>query len=146
MILYRLSSRGYSLMHYSSFPHFLYVHHPVVPVPPLYHPAFTAIQPGGQNVFPDVDIRKFHLSATRFRQILTQTDFLISKIVASDDFARDLMEAAQASDKAKVDRLIRSTGVTIAYTLSYTPDGLRLDITNSDSQIGCCDLRLLLRW
>lgn len=112
-----------------------------------YTPVHLAIQPPGQrDPFPPVDIKQFNLSARRFREIMKQADLFIGKVIASDEFARQLKEAAQASNQGEVDRLIRSTGVTVSYQLLYTPDGLRIDFANNDSQSSCCRLRMNLGW
>ncbi|QTD42037.1 hypothetical protein [Sporosarcina sp. Te-1] len=117
------------------------------PYQSAFRPTYLAIQQRGQDdPFPPVDIKRFNLSARRYQEIIKQADLFTRSIVASDQFARQLMEAAQASNKSEVDRLIRSTGITVSYQLLYTPDGLRIDFANNDSQSNCCHLRMVLGW
>ncbi|MBB4826018.1 hypothetical protein HNO89_003255 [Sporosarcina luteola] len=130
------------------YPH-SYVSYTASPaVYPYYRPTHLAVQQqrGQGQPFPPVDIKKFNLSARRYQAILKQVDLFTGSIIASDHFARQLMEAAQASNQAEVDRLIRSTGITVSYQLLYTPDGLRIDFANNDSQSNCCHLRMVLGW
>lgn len=121
-------------------------HQAFIPV----HPRYTVMPPAtpqnGGNPYPPVDTRKFNESAQRFKQVMNQTNLFISTITSSNDFARRFMDAAQRSDKSEVERLVRSTGVTIKYTLEYTPSGIRIDFTNSDAQNSCCNLRMALSW
>ena len=114
------------------------------------HPGYTAMPPApppnGGSPYPPVDTRKFNESAQRFKQVMNQANLFIGTITSSNDFARGFMDAAQRSDKTEVERLVRSTGVTIKYTLAYTPSGIRIDFSNSDAQNSCCTLRMALSW
>ncbi|MGN7387938.1 hypothetical protein [Sporosarcina sp. SAFN-015] len=136
-------------MYYSSFPHG-YGYNSQQPAFIPVHPGYTAIPSGtpqnGGNPYPPVDTRKFNESAQRFKQVMNQANLFIGTITSSNDFARRFMDAAQRSDKSEVERLVRSTGVTIKYTLEYTPSGIRIDFTNSDTQNNCCTLRMALSW
>ncbi|WP_252504350.1 hypothetical protein [Sporosarcina sp. Marseille-Q4943] len=130
-------------MYYSSFPYgFNSRQQAFIPI----HPAYTAMPQNGRSPFPPVDTRKFSASAERFKQVMNQANLFIGTLTASDDFARRLMDAAQRSDQKEVERLVRSTGVTIKYNLSYTPSGIRIDFSNSDAQNSCCALRMALNW
>ena len=136
-------------MYYSSYP---YGYDPrqlaYVPVRPAYIAMPTpapAPQRGGAK-YPEVDTTRFNASAKRFKQVMSQANLFIGSLTASDDFARRLMSAAQRSDQQEVERLVRSTGVTIKYKLHYTPDGLRIDFSNSNEQNSCCTLRMALSW
>ena len=134
-------------MYYSSYP---YGYHSqqlaFVPVPPGYIAMPTPPPQNGGVKYPQVDTRRFNRSAIRFKEVMTQANLFIGSLTASDDFSRRLMSAAQRSDQQEVERLVRSTGVTIKYELKYTPDGLRIDFSNNDAQNSCCTLRMALNW
>jgi len=73
---------------------------------------------------------------------MQQAQLLTDKIDESEQFAHDLMNAAQLSNKTEVEKLIASTGITIKFETNYTPDGIRIIFTDSD----CCKLTLNLTW
>lgn len=135
-------------MYYSPFPYGFHSRQPVafLPVHPGYIAMPTPAPQHGRDPFPPVDTRKFNASAKRYKQVLNEANLFIGTLTASDDFARKLMDAAQRSDQKEVERLVRSTGVTIKYNLSYTPSGIRIDFSNSDAENGCCMLRMALSW
>ena len=74
--------------------------------------------------------------------IMQQSQLLTSKIADSEQFAHDLMSAAQLSDKVEVDRLITSTGITIKFETKFTPDGIQIRFTEH----ACCGLTIILDW
>ncbi|MCM3745190.1 hypothetical protein M3193_13705 [Sporosarcina luteola] len=134
-------------MYYSSFPYgFNSRQQAFMPVHPGYMAMPTPAPQDGRSPFPPVNTRKLNESAKRFKQVMNEANLFIGTLTASDDFARRLMDAAQRSDQKEVERLVRSTGVTIKYTLSYTPSGIRIDFSNSDAQNSCCTLRMALGW
>ncbi|MFS0690018.1 hypothetical protein AB1K89_12365 [Sporosarcina sp. 179-K 8C2 HS] len=134
-------------MYYSSFPYgFNSRQQAFIPVHPGYIAMPAPIPQNGRSPFPPVDTRKFNASAIRFKEVMNQANRFIGTLTASDDFARRLMDAAQRSDQKEVERLVRSTGVTIKYNLSYTPSGIRIDFSNNDAQNSCCTLRMALGW
>lgn len=73
---------------------------------------------------------------------MQQAQLLTDKIDGSEQFAHDLMNAAQLSNKTEVDTLIASTGITIKFQTKYSPDNIRILFTES----GCCGLTLILNW
>lgn len=134
-------------MYYSSFPYGYNARHQVfIPVQPGYIAMPSPAPQNGTSPFPPVDTRKLNESATRFKQVMNEANLFIGTLTASDDFSRRLMDAAQRSDQQEVERLVRSTGVTIKYNLSYTPSGIRIDFSNSDADSSCCTLRMSLGW
>ncbi|WP_262176832.1 hypothetical protein [Saccharococcus sp. Marseille-Q5394] len=134
-------------MYYSSFPYgFNSRQQAFMPVHPGYMAMPTPAPQDGRSPFPPVNTRKLNESAKRFKQVMNEANLFIGTLTASDDFARRLMDAAQRSDQKEVERLVRSTGVTIKYNLSYTPSGIRIDFSNSDAQNSCCTLRMALGW
>lgn len=111
------------------------------------HAAITQIpsplaMPTNNSSFPPVDTHKLKLSAKSIQSIMQQSQFLTSKIASSEQFAHDLMSAAQLSNKAEVDKLIASTGITIKFETKFTPDGIQVRF----SEHACCGLTLILEW
>ena len=92
--------------------------------------------------YPPVNINKLEISVKEMQKIVQQVQLLVNKIANSEQFAQELMHAAQISDKETINRLIRSTGITIHFETKYTPDGLRIDFIESN----CCSLRVILSW
>ena len=135
-------------MYYNPYPYYVYAnHYPVQSVPhyatPL-PPRYLAIVPSGTNggSFPPVDINKFESSVKQMQKIMQQARLLIDKIANSNQFAKDLMNAAQHSNNATVEQLIKSVGITIEFKTKYTPDGIQIVLIEK----GCCSLTLLLEW
>lgn len=136
-------------MYYNPYPYFVY---------PNYYPAWvmanqSTIQhhsshlamptpPMNRSPFPIVNTKKLKTSANRIKVIMQQAQLLTDKIDESEQFAHDLMNAAQQSNKTEVEKLIASAGITIKFETTYTPDGLRITFTESS----CCKLTLILGW
>ncbi|MFJ7951113.1 hypothetical protein ACIQZG_06220 [Lysinibacillus sp. NPDC096418] len=98
--------------------------------------------PTNNNSFPPVNTRQLKISAKSIQAIMQQSQLLTSKIADSEQFAHDLMSAAQLSNKAEVDKLITSTGITIKFDTKFTPDGIQIRFTEH----ACCGLTLILDW
>lgn len=96
--------------------------------------------------FPPVSIERLNTSAHNFQKLMRQADLLISKIVTSNEFAFELMEAAQLSNQKKVEKLILSTGISLKLETNYTPTGILIDLDNSEDGGGCCNLLMSLKW
>jgi len=73
---------------------------------------------------------------------MQQAQLLTDKIDSSQQFAHDLKNAAQLSNKTEVEKLITSTGITTKFETNYTPDNIRIVFTDSE----CCKLSLVLNW
>lgn len=72
---------------------------------------------------------------------------LLVNMAESKKFSFELMSAAQQSNKAAVENLLKSTGISRVPSVVYTPDGLRLHFeSDKDDPEKCCDLTLKLRW
>ncbi|GAE27425.1 hypothetical protein JCM9140_3572 [Halalkalibacter wakoensis JCM 9140] len=56
------------------------------------------------------------------------------------------MDAAQASDDAEVDRIIRETGVPTVVETSYSPTGVTFTLRDEAAGIPCCTLTMYIRW
>ncbi len=77
---------------------------------------------------------------------MTQASLLVNKINSSPTFAHDLMEAAQQSNKKKVQKLIQSTGLSIPIKSHFNPDGIIFELSNAEGEKGCCTLHIALQW
>lgn len=72
---------------------------------------------------------------------------LLVNMAESKKFSYELMSAAQLSNKAAVQNLLKSTGISRVPSVDYTPDGLRLHFeSDKEDPQKCCDLTLKLRW
>lgn len=98
--------------------------------------------PTTNSPFPPIDTHKLKTSAQQIQAIMQKAHLLTDKIVGSEQFAHNLMNAAQLSNKAEVDQLIASTGITIKFETKFTPDGIRIIFTEKD----CCGLTMILHW
>ncbi|MFD1850457.1 hypothetical protein [Oceanobacillus bengalensis] len=141
-------------MYYYANPYVVYPHYyprlnslPIQYVPVQYneHEQQTSNQ-RPEVQYPEVDIHQLDISARRFQALMKQADLLVDKIVEDPVFARELMSAAQKTDKSKVEELIESTGVTIKTATTFTPTGIRILLDNSEQGGDCCDLLIALRW
>lgn len=98
--------------------------------------------PTNNTPFPPVDTHKLKSSAKSIQVIMQQALLLSTKIAESDQFAHDLMNAAQLSNKAEVDKLVASTGITIKFETKFTPGVIQIRFSESD----CCGLTMILDW
>lgn len=113
--------------------------------PTIQHPSShlaMPTNPTNRSPFPIVNTKKLKTSANRIKVIMQQAQLLTDRIDESEQFAHDLMNAAQQSNKTEVEKLITSTGITIKFETTYTPDGFRITFTESS----CCKLTLILGW
>lgn len=101
---------------------------------------------GSQRQFPAVDIQQLDASVHKFQILMKQANLLINKLADDPEFAKELMGAAQQSNKNKVNELIRLTGITIKIKTTFTPTGIRIVLDNSEFEGGCCNLLVGLRW
>ncbi|KRG09673.1 hypothetical protein ACA30_21675 [Virgibacillus soli] len=99
-----------------------------------------------QNLYPPVKIEKLHQSAQKFQLLMTQASLLINKINSSSTFAHELIDAAQQSNKKKVEELIQSTGLSIPVISHFNPDGIIFELSNAENGKGCCTLHIALQW
>ncbi|MFJ8089429.1 hypothetical protein ACIQ7N_14660 [Lysinibacillus sp. NPDC095746] len=136
-------------MYYNPYPFFVYPHYYPAWVmanqPTNQHPSSHLAMPTppmNRSPFPIVNTKKLKTSANRIKVIMQQAQLLTDKIDESEQFAHDLMNAAQQSNKTEVEKLIASTGITVKFDTTYTPDGFRITFTESS----CCKLTLILGW
>ncbi|MFC5587480.1 hypothetical protein ACFPRA_00975 [Sporosarcina soli] len=137
-------------MHFYAYPYLPYPYvHPgqLVIAPPSYHAyrqTEAIVDP--HSTFPAVDTNKFNHSAQKIQSLTKQMDLFTNKVIASPQFAKEIMEAAQLSNTARVHELIISTGVTVKIETQYTPTGIIIEFNNADTDGGCCHLRMVLPW
>lgn len=121
--------------------------YPYYYLPPGYEPYYTPSLPvPDYRQFPPVDVGGLTYSAQQFQKLMEQAGLLINTINRSHQFAIELMNAAQVSDRKKVIDLIRSTGITIKMETKFTPSGIQITLDNSEMEGGCCKLLIALRW
>jgi hypothetical protein len=99
-----------------------------------------------QNQLPPVNIQELDESVHRFRDLMKQANLLLTKLAEDPVFAKNLMSEAQKSNTAKVNEMIKSTGITIDIETTFTPTGIRIVLDNSEIAGQCCDLLIALRW
>ena len=134
-------------MRYIPYPYFAY---------PYFHPQWLVAEnhiPTHVNKvlslpksFPPISTERLNTSALKFQEVMKQADLLVEKIVNNPGFAHELMDAAQQSNKEKVEELILSTGITIMVKTNYHPEGILIILDNSEGKDICCDLRMSLSW
>jgi len=95
--------------------------------------------------YPPVDTAIFLKSVTAFQKISKEAGTILEKF-SEQQFAYQLMDAAQAGNQGEVDRLIKSIGNSTPVTTQYTPDGLLLTIHADADGSKCCTLTMYLRW
>ncbi|WP_332695814.1 hypothetical protein [Halalkalibacter lacteus] len=99
-----------------------------------------------ESSFPPVTIEYFGKSLTAYLTLLEHGRIIINSLVTSQDTMVQLMEAAQASDDAQVDQVIKSTGVPSVVETSYTPTGVTFTLRADAEGSQCCRLTMYLRW
>ncbi|WP_077214456.1 hypothetical protein [Bacillus dakarensis] len=131
---------------HSYYPYYInpqYYSRPYAYVP--YYPYPTTYYPYPRQL-PDVNPSIFMESAHHMQNIMKSASDLLEKMASSKKFSLDLMDAAQKSDKQKVNALIKETGIPIIPNATYTPDGLKLQFQAPSETADCCSLTLALRW
>jgi hypothetical protein len=99
-----------------------------------------------QRQFPPVNIHKLDISVHKFQTLMRQADLLVNKLADDPEFTKELMSAAQQSNKSRVNELILSTGITLRVKTTFTPTGIKIIIDNSGMEGDCCDLLIGLKW
>ncbi|WP_301108012.1 hypothetical protein [Sporosarcina sp.] len=117
-----------------------YFHH-------LYHPFWTPVPAQAVNdtrPYPPIDTKRLQSSAHEYHQLMKQAELVVTQIEQSPQFARDLMQAAQQSNQARVDQLVASIDDSITVETHYNPDGIQLKYR--DKKGICCVLTIGLAW
>ncbi|WP_332634458.1 hypothetical protein [Halalkalibacter flavus] len=99
-----------------------------------------------ESPFPPVDISFFKQSLTAYQTLLEHGSIVINSLVTSEEKMTQLMNAAQASDDATVDRIIRETGVPTIVETSYNPTGVTFTLRAEAGGTPCCTLTMYIRW
>ncbi|MFD2637957.1 hypothetical protein [Piscibacillus salipiscarius] len=128
-------------------------YNPNVPNNPYYYyPWYDIYQtyqsgrlPNG-NGYPDVDPTVFKESAEAFRDLLNDASGILQKLSESEDFAHQVMDAAQKNDIDRVRELLESTGIHNNVEVDYNPDGITLIMQANVEGADCCHLTMDLRW
>ena len=108
--------------------------------PPYFHTNYSIRNP------TQPDPTMFMNSARQTKNLIKDGQLILDKIANSKPYSLDLMLAAQNSNKAKVEELIKSTGIKQKPQISYTPNGLTVTFINEQNNIDCCHLILKIRW
>lgn len=95
---------------------------------------------------PEINPNIFMTSAQQMQRLMKDASILLDKMASSRKFSLALMEAAQASNQAKVNQVIKETGIVTIPKITYTPDGLKLYFKANAENVDCCHLTLNLRW
>jgi hypothetical protein len=117
-------------------PHYRTYH----PIPPYYQTYFPSRNTAQVNPTMFMD------SARQTKELIKDGTLISEKIAGSKPFSIDIMRAAQESNKAKVEELIKSIGIKHKPQVSYTPNGLTLTFIHEQNDIDCCHLILKIRW
>lgn len=107
---------------------------------------YVLARPPTPRSYPAVNTALFKQSAQSTSQLLHEITLLLNKLTADNNFARQLMTAAQAANRKEVERLVRSAGVIRKADISFTPDFFRIELTAADANPSCCKLAVSLRW
>lgn len=78
--------------------------------------------------------------------IMKDASILLNRMASSRQFAFDLMTAAQNSEQAKVNQMLKNTGIQTTPKISFNPDGIILNFSSVAEDLDCCHLTLSLRW
>lgn len=118
--------------------------------PPYYYGQYSApirfIPYIKSRQFPTVNPDIFMHSAQHMQTLMKDASLILAKMANSHQFAFDLMTAAQSSNKAKVNEMLKETGIQSSPSVSYSPDGLKLDFKTAVDHVDCCHLNLSLKW
>lgn len=122
---------------------FFYAFYPVY----AYYPGSYRIRVDDvRPAYPPVNVQVFTKSVASFRKLMKDAELFMNKVSTSNSFAHDVMDAAQKGDKAKVQSLVSSTGITEKVDVQYNPDQLRISLTPKSEQVECCKLTFAIRW
>ena len=133
------------MLYYNYFPYYVYpTHYPLQAMAPtpLSRQQAMPTNETNRSTYPTVNTKKLGTSVKNVQKMVPQVQLLFDRIAKSDQFASDLKNAAQRSDKATVNRLIRSVGVTNEFEIKYTPDSIQIKLIEKN----CCFFTVVLDW
>lgn len=124
-------------------PNYLYyvVQHNDVPEQPGQTP-----QPKNLSPYPTVDPELLYESANQSNKLMKEASMVLDRLASSKEFGARLMDVAQHSNTAEVERLIHSVGITSDVDITYNPNGLELEFKSKVKDLDCCKLSISLRW
>lgn len=126
-------------------PYHPYYYHS--PYDQQYHRNLPYYQTYYSNRIPtQPDPTMFMNSARQTKNLLRDGQLILDKIANSKPFSLEIMRAAQSSNNAKVEELLKSTGIKQKPQIKYSPDGLTVTLINEQNNIDCCHLILKIRW
>ncbi|MBH0229230.1 hypothetical protein [Halobacillus yeomjeoni] len=96
--------------------------------------------------YPPVDPAVFVDSVTMMQRMTQDANQFLQKVKDSQDFAEQVMKAAQKNDQGTVDDLLTGAGIQSDADIHYNPDGLRVKMTGTYEGVDCCYLTISLRW
>lgn len=112
---------------------------------PFYHPFVGNLSQRKKDPYPLVNVDRLRESARRFPDLMAQGKKLVNEIEASEDFSKELKEAAQRGNKQEVNQIIENLGITDSFETSFTPDNIHIIISPKDEK-NCCDFVMTLYW
>lgn len=115
-----------------------------IPTPIIYHPYLH--YPFLARELPAVNPNKFIESSKKTLPLLSDLELCINKLANSKELSTNIMTAAQLSQKATVEQLIKSTGIKNIPIIDYNPDGITLKFDQKNKPPYCCYLSVQLRW
>ncbi|MGG1691611.1 hypothetical protein G4D61_12835 [Bacillus ginsengihumi] len=100
--------------------------------------------------YPSPDTNQFMNSAMRIHEMMNSAQTIVNHIARSKDFSTRLMNAAQGSNIAEVNRLVKSIQTPYSPIAHFSPDGLVLTFFYQTkahpTPDSCCQLQIKMRW
>ena len=95
---------------------------------------------------PAINTSKFRSAANRTAAYLTEAINIVNRISNSQQLSYQIMNASEMNKIAEVNKLLLSTGIRIAPSIYYDPEGIRLVFTDKQSNPPCCEVGVVIRW
>ena len=95
---------------------------------------------------PAINTAKFRNAANRTASYLTEALNIVNRISSSPQLSYQIMNASEMNKISEVNKLLLSTGIRIAPSIYYDPDGIRLVFTDKQSSPPCCEVGVVIRW
>ena len=117
-------------------------------IPTWIHPSVTGMNSYSSysRKVPAIDTTKFKNSANRTASYLTEALRIANQISTSQNLARQIMAASEFNNLSEVNRLLLSTGIRIAPSIYYDPEGIRLVFADKQTSPPCCEVGVVIRW
>ena len=95
---------------------------------------------------PAINTSRFRNSANRTASYLAEALKIANRISTSQELSYQIMTASEMNKIAEVNKLLLSTGIRIAPSIFYDPDGIRLVFTDKQTSPPCCEVGVVIRW